>query len=142
MPDVIHPLHPPTLRPTNSNSYEPILARVKPKVQRLQLAIPLETSQGDVQGGRFSNEQAELFRRGLDVKDLGSDKNAAEQKRQDRATKTGEFLNSDDAIKRLSKITLKGQVVPDQTNYCVGHFVDGIYLSLSHLCGVGTMLRV
>jgi len=82
----------------------PILARTKPTVNRLQISVPLEVDQGRVDGGRFDLLLAAKLRRGVEANDLGRDKADAKKKN-------------------------KGDVVPDQTNYCVGYLKDGMAFS-------------
>lgn len=129
MPGEKHPLHMPSQRPPHDGLQPdiPILARSKPSVNRIQLSLPLETEQGRERQGRFDQLLAQNFRKGVQPSDLGSEK-------EDKKGKKKDWEDEEESNKPLSRITLKGDLVPDQTNYCVGYFKDGTSLQVHTDC--------
>ena len=70
--------------------------------------------------GRFDKIRAGEFHVGLTPTDLGSDKVASKGKKKDAQT----MAEQDDISKPLQRVTLRGETVPDQTNYCVAVIKD------------------
>lgn len=102
-PDSSEPLLPPSLRDRKDHASR-IHARSKPLVGRLELSVPLEIEEGRLEG-RFNMERASDM--GMDAELRGGKSNSKD---------------SDGGGMPLSKMTLRGEVVPDQTNYCLGVF--------------------
>lgn len=114
------PLLPPSLR--DVDHARQILARSKPDVGRLELSVPLEVESGQ-HAQRFNLDKARTYRQGVDARDLG----AAGADLTRTAAKRRAALEGDlEGEKPLERITFRGEVVPDQTNYCVGILKDGV----------------
>jgi DNA-directed RNA polymerase-3 subunit RPC5 len=97
---------------------------MKPNVGQVEISVPLEVEEGSRQS-RFSLEKAKTHGKGVKDSDLGSGSNTARKSRDRRG-------DEDDEERVLSRMTLRGEVVPDQTNYCVALLKDGqAHLSLS-----------
>lgn len=116
------PLLPPSLR--DEHHARRILARSKPNVGRLEMSVPLEVDTGH-SAQRFNIEKAKEYRQGVDARDLGATKEDKSRKR-----RNDEDLENE---KPLERITLRGEAVPDQTNYCVGILKDGALALLERL---------
>lgn len=113
------PLLPPSLR--DVDHARQILSRAKPDVGRLEMSVPLEVESGQ-NASRFNLDKAREYRLGVDGRDLGA--SGADIGR--TAAKRRQALEGDlEGEKPLERITFRGEVVPDQTNYCVGILKDG-----------------
>jgi hypothetical protein len=118
-----HPLLPPSLRRPPAK----IDARIKPKVSQVELSVPLEVDEG-VRQSRFSLEKAKEHGRGVKADDLASSAESGNKVKGGRGRGRDLRDGSRGEEERiLSKMTLQGDLVPDQTNYCVALLKDGQY---------------
>ncbi|KAI5480852.1 DNA-directed RNA polymerase III subunit RPC5-like protein [Pseudohyphozyma bogoriensis] len=124
-PNTHHPLLPPSLRPAGSGDPgAKISARYKPKSQHLEIEIPIERDPE-----RWNEDDAKEFGRGMPEPE-GKGKEKEKKKGRQRKVTTEEEeeerkrLEEEREARRLDKIVLGSQAVPDVTNYLVGVVKD------------------
>lgn len=113
------PLLPPSMR--DVDHARQTLARAKPNVGRLEMSVPLEVQQG-TESRRFNVDKAKHYRQGVDGRDLGASyEDVTKSSTKRRAALEGDVADE----KPLERISMRGEAVPDQTNYCIGILKDG-----------------
>lgn len=124
LPQTVHPLLPPSLRPTASPAPKPsqsrITARYKPRSQHLEITVPTETLPE-----RWNQEEAAVMGQGV-VEEKAAE--AVVEKKRGKKKAIVQLGDDDDEEKRiLDHLIYSSHVVPDATNYLVGVVKDSQY---------------